>query len=469
MYLDPMGNVIKGLSTRGHLAAGVPGTVAGLALAHRRFGSLPWTDLVVYARDLARDGFIVDETLARSIAKKRELLSSYDATREVFVEPKLTAGDVLVQTDLALTLARIMREGEKGFYQGRTADLIATEMERGQGLITKADLAAYRAVFRKPMTVRYRGHEIIAAPLPSSGGVILSALFQMLERFDLPSMGYHSGSHVHLLTEAEKIVYRLRALFLGDSDFFASPWKELTHPSYIDRLAGLIDSTRVLPIRQLDAMNLNPGSGGVNESEETTHFSIVDRWGNAVANTYTLNGSFGSGVTVAGAGFLLNNEMDDFSIKPGYPNLYGLVGNEANAIEPGKRMLSSMSPTIVLKDGRLFIVAGTPGGATIPTTVCQVISNVVDFNMTLGDAVAERRVHSQYLPDKLYYETGALADPVMDALKRLGHNVTARDDIGDVHAILIENGRRNGDSKSGGGGRIYGVSDPRGKGRAIGY
>ncbi len=492
MYLDPLGNVIEGLSTNGHFAAGVPGTVAGMALAHRRFGSLPWPDLVSYARDLARDGFVTGEFLARSISAKRELLSSYAGSREVFIDPELSAGDVFVQSDLALTLTRIMNEGEKGFYEGRTAGLIAAEMERGRGLITKADLASYRPVFREPVRVRYRGYEIISAPLPSSGGVILSPLFQMLGRYDLAEMGYHSRAHVHLLTEAEKIVYRLRAVFLGDSDFFASPWRELTEPSYVDRLAGLIDLSRTLQVRELDALDLSPGgeSGGAvsagksggssqvdeseettprDESEETTHFSIVDRWGNAVANTYTLNGAFGSGVTVVGAGFLLNNEMDDFSIKPGYPNLYGLVGSEANAIEPGKRMLSSMSPTIVLQGDTLFMVVGTPGGATIPTTVLQIISNVVDFKMPLDEAVAERRVHSQYLPDKVFFEAGALADPVVEALARLGHNVTLRGDIGNVQAVLIRNGRRQGDSESGGGGRLYGVSDPRGKGLAIGY
>jgi gamma-glutamyltranspeptidase/glutathione hydrolase len=252
---------------------------------------------------------------------------------------------------------------------------------------------------------------------------------------------------------------------MGDIDFYPTPWRELVDPAYIDRLHRLIDMSRMLPVRDLNATDLTPSV----ESEQTTHFSIIDQWGNAVANTYTLNGSFGSGVMVADAGFLLNNEMDDFSIKPGHPNIYGLIGSDANAIEPGKRMLSSMSPTILLKDGELFMIVGSPGGATIPTTVLQVISNVVDFGMTLEEAVARRRVHNQYLPDKISVEDGALAPPVVNALEDLGHNVVTRSSIGDVQAILMRNGRHHGDSGSPGNGRLSGVSDPRGNGRAIGY
>jgi gamma-glutamyltranspeptidase/glutathione hydrolase len=397
----------------------------------------------------------------------------------LFVDAELSPGDRFTQPELAQTLQRIMSGGADGFYRGDTADLIAAEMMRGGGLVTTADLASYKALFREPIQVSYRGYQMILAPPPSSGGIILSELFQVLERHAIGGFGYHSRSHIHLVAEAEKIAYRLRGLYMGDIDYYPTPWQGLTAPEYIERLDGLIDMSRVLPVRVLDAVELSPVSGG-EEPEQTTHFSIVDQWGNAVANTYTLNGSFGSGVTVTGAGFLMNNEMDDFSIKPGHPNLYGLVGSEANAIEPGKRMLSSMSPTIVLKDDRLRMVLGTPGGSRIPTTVLQVISNVIDFRMPLEEAVDRRRFHNQYLPDKIFIEENALADPVVEALRRMGHTVQVRTDIGDIQAILIEdgrhrsdaktneNGRRQGSTKSGNG-RLIGVSDPRGNGRAIGY
>jgi gamma-glutamyltranspeptidase/glutathione hydrolase len=391
----------------------------------------------------------------------------------------LSPGDRFKQPELAKTLQRIMSDGVGGFYRGETADLIAAEMMRGGGLITKADLASYKALFREPIQVSYRDYEMILAPLPSSGGIILSEILQILERHPVGELGYHSRGHVHLVAEAEKIAYRLRALYMGDIDYYPTPSRGLTAPEYIDRLNELIDMSRVLPVRKLDSTDLSP-EGGVGASEQTTHFSIVDKWGNAVANTYTLNGIFGSGVTVAGAGFLMNNEMDDFSIKPGHANLYGLVGSKANAIEPGKRMLSSMSPTIVLKDDRLFMVVGSPGGSKIPTTVLQVISNVVDFHMPLEEAVAERRFHNQYLPDKIYIEERALADPVVEALRSMGHNVQVRTDIGDIQVILIENGRHGSGSQTNengrhegsgepGNGRLFGVSDPRGNGRAVGY
>jgi gamma-glutamyltranspeptidase/glutathione hydrolase len=476
MYLDPLGNVIAGKSTRGHLAVGVPGTVAGMEMAHKRFGKLAWGDVLSYSWSLAENGFAVDEFLVGRINEKRDLLSSHPATREIFVDPGLTPGDTLRQPDLAQTIYRIMTEGATDFYEGKTADLIAAEMQRGGGMVTKINLASYRPKFREPTKIKYHTYEILSAPLPSSGGIILSEILQILERRNVGKMGYHSKDHIHLFAEAAKIAYRLRALYMGDADFYPTPWEGLTDPLYVEKLDALIDMSRVLPVRELDQLDLTPPGATVGrdeatgaattgtESEETTHFSIVDRWGNVVSNTYTLNGSFGSGVTVPGAGFLLNNEMDDFSIKPGHANLYGLVGSEANAIQPGKRMLSSMSPTIVLREGEPFMVVGTPGGSTIPTAVLQVISNVVDFKMTLERAVAEGRVHNQYLPDKIAIEEGAIAAPVIDALEKLGHKVIVREPIGDIQAILIQNGRRkNGD------GRIVGCSDPRRNGRAIGY
>jgi gamma-glutamyltranspeptidase/glutathione hydrolase len=496
MYLDADGNVIDDKSTVGHLASGVPGTVAGLALAHRRFGTLPWSDLVAYAQRLAEKGFAVDRSFVKSIDEEKKLLSGNDETRRIFIDSRLHPGDILVQPELAATLSRIMVEGEEDFYRGRTAELIADEMKRGGGILTADDLASYRPRLRDALRAGYRGCEIVSAPLPSSGGIILTELFGILEPFALGEMGHNTASHAHLVSEAEKVVYRLRSLYMGDADFYPAPCEGLIDSSYIDRLRALISPSWVLSIAELEAADLTPPSDSTRaaprprrgdapgeETPETTHYSIVDRWGNAVANTYTLNGSFGSGVTVAGAGFLLNNEMDDFSIKPGHPNLYGLVGSEANAIEPGKRMLSSMAPTIVVKEGELFMVVGSPGGSTIPTAIFQVISNVIDFRMTLGEAVAAPRFHNQYLPDRISLEPASLPADVVEALQRLGHTTFVREeDIGDIQAILVlapadgpDGGKRNGrprDSRSpekSASGRLVGASDPRGSGRAIGY
>lgn len=478
MYLDPLGNVVEGKSTKGHLSAGVPGTVAGMAMAHSRFGKLSWGEVLSYSWRLAEDGFAVDDFVVGRINKKRDLLSSHPESRKIFIDPGLAPGDILSQPDLAKTLYRIMTKGARDFYTGTTSDLIAAEMERGGGRISKTSLASYAPRFREPIAFKYHDYEIVTSPLPSSGGIILAEIFRIFERRNVGKMGYHSKDHVHLFAEATKIAYRLRALYMGDADHYAVSARGLTDPAYIEKLDSLIDLSRVLPVRDLDKIDLTPpgaveaggasgGPGGAaagkDELEETTHFSIIDQWGNVVSNTYTLNGWFGSGVTVTGAGFLLNNEMDDFAIKPGYPNLYGLVGSDANAIAPGKRMLSSMTPTIVLKGGEPFLVVGAPGGSTIPTAVLQLISNVIDFNMPLERAVGEGRVHAQYLPDEIAVEEAVLAAPVVEALERLGHKVVVREPIANIQAILIQNGRRGGD------GRIVGCSDSRGNGLAIGY
>jgi len=461
MYLDERGEVIPDASTRGALAVGVPGTVAGLALAHRLYGNMPWEEVVGPAYRLARDGFVMTPGLARSIERHRELLSSHPETKRIFLEGAVAPGQLFRQPELARTLRRIMEQGEEDFYRGETARLIVEEMRTSGGLVDSTDLASYRALIRKPVEVGYRGYRIIGPPMPSSGGVIVGLLAEILEPFALGKRGYHTAQTVHLISEAEKVVFRLRALFMGDEDFYPFPWRDLLEPSYVDRLRALVRPDRLLPLSELDSLRLDPrtvvpvGSRGY-ESPQTTHFSVVDRWGNAVANTYTLNSAFGCGVTVKGAGFLLNNEMDDFSIKPGYPNIYGLVGSEANAIEPGKRMLSSMSPTIVLEGDRLFMVLGTPGGSTIPTTVFQVLANVVDFHMDLQEAVAAGRFHEQYLPDALYVEEGALAPAVEAELQAMGHRIVHRGPIGDVQAILV--------APDG----LHCVSDPRGYGEPAG-
>ncbi len=471
MYLDKEGSVIEGMSTRGYLASGVPGTVAGMAMAHRLYGSMRWEDLVRPAYILARDGFPIGRRLAAKIRSKRELFELFSGEDSVFLNADLKPGDLFIQKDLAATLKRIMTEGEKDFYRGETAELLIKTMSENGGLIGRKDLESYRAVLREPVRVNYRGHTIVSAPPPSSGGIILSLILQILEAWDMRTLGMHSAGAVHLASEAEKIAYRVRALFMGDDDYYAFPWRALTMPAYAERLRGLINLDKTLPLRKLRGTDLLPAGAGnkgpasaahgkrplLKESEETTHFSIVDKHGNAVSNTYTLNSAFGSGVTVKDAGFLLNNEMDDFSIKPGFPNIYGLVGAEANAIKPGKRMLSSMSPTIVLKDGRLFMVLGTPGGSTIPTSVLQVLMNVIDFDMTLEDAVSEPRLHEQYLPDRIFIEEGALDAAEIEALERIGHDVVTREPIGDVQAIQVRAGV------------VTGVSDPRRSGRPAGY
>lgn len=449
MYLGEDGAVVDDLSTVGHLASGVPGTVYGLAEAHEAFGSLPWPRLLEPAIRLARDGFPVSRSLAESLETRRTRLESHTEARRIFVVPGYRPGDRIVQPDLAGTLERISLEW-RDFYTGKTASLIAAEMVRGGGLVSMEDLAGYRAVRRDPLRFDYGEYTVTSAPLSSSGGVIIAQVLQMLERHEAGSLERGSAEYVHLVCEAEKVAYRSRALYLGDGDFYPSPWAELVSPATAARLAALISPDGKLKVDSLEAAVLL-------ESEQTTHYSIVDRWGNAVANTYTLNGLYGSGVVVAGAGFLLNNEMDDFAIKPGYPNLYGLVGSEANAIEPGKRMLSSMSPTFVDGPDGFFLVLGSPGGSRIPTTVLQVILNVVDHGMPLCDAVSASRFHEQYLPDRIFIENGALDPAAIDGLLSLGHRIEIRRPMGEVQAILVRDGR------------LTGASDPRGDGRAIGH
>ncbi|MBI4720884.1 MAG: gamma-glutamyltransferase [Chitinivibrionia bacterium] len=473
MFLDDTGDVIEDASAIGHASCGVPGTVAGLSLAHRLYGTLPWRELVEPARRLAGDGFPVSRAFIKSLQEERELLESFEPSKAVFLRTEWKHGDLFVQKDLARTLARIRDEGADDFYRGETASLIIDEMSRGGGLISAEDLRNYQAVIREPLVFRYRDRTVVTAPPPSSGGLILSILLQLIEPLGPGAWGFHSAQAVHMMSEAEKIAYFLRSRYMGDGDFYPTPWKELTAPAYVGALRRLMDPHTVLPAGTLGTLDLDPLSfagapgggdsrgrapyGGRQEPEETTHFSIVDAWGNAVANTYTLNTSFGSGVTVAGAGFLLNNEMDDFSIKPGFPNEYGLVGGEANAIEPGKRMLSSMTPAMVLENDSLFMVLGTPGGSRIPTAVFQVIVNVLDYGMSLEEAVRAPRFHEQYLPDSIYVEADALAPSVAGELEAMGHKIRVRKPMCDVHAIMV-----SADS-------LTAVSDPRWSGCAAGY
>ncbi len=427
LFLDAKGDVIPGMSLDTAKAAGVPGTVAGMALAHKRFGSLPWERLLEPAIRLAEEGWTLDAWSARSFASQRRNNSADYLTGK--------AGERFVQKELAATLRRIAEKGRDGFYAGETARLIVEEMKRSGGIIALRDLARYEAKERKPVEGSYRGHRVVSMAPPSSGGIALLQLLNMLERHDPPLLGFHSAEHLHLVAEIEKRVFADRSEYLGDPDLYPVPVARLTSKEYAAERAKPIS-----PAKKTAPGDVTHGALP-REKEETTHFSVVDRWGNAVSNTTTLNGSYGCGIFVRGAGFLLNNEMDDFSAKPGVPNMFGVIGREANAIAPGKRMLSSMCPTFVFKEGKLWLVLGTPGGPTIFTTVFQVIVNRVDFGKTLAEAVAAPRFHHQWPPlgkdaDPISFEKPP-ADAVKAALEKLGYAVHVRGRIGDVHAIEI--------------------------------
>ncbi len=421
MYLDAAGNPTD-KSLTGHLAAGVPGSVAGLYEAWTSLGSgrLAWAQLVAPAGQLARDGHVIDQSRSRSIASDVDRLGRFPASRRQFLVNGQApdVGTLWQQPDLARTLQLIADSGPSVFYRGQIADLLVAEMERGGGLITKHDLRRYRPKWRHPIELSYRGHTIYSMPPASSGGVTMGEVLNILEGFDtLPAFG--SAGYVHLEAEAMRRAFMDRNRWLGDPDFVDMPLKRLLSKSYAAGLRAEIDPRRATPTP--------PFVATAREGGHTTHYSVVDSAGNAASVTTTLNGGFGSAVTVAGAGFLLNNEMDDFATAPGKPNMYGLVQGEANAVAPGKRMLSAMTPSIVLDpEGRLFLVVGTPGGPTIITSVFQVIVNVVDHGMSLGDAVAAPRVHHQALPDRILYERGGLSEEVVSALRALGHTVEMR-------------------------------------------
>jgi gamma-glutamyltranspeptidase/glutathione hydrolase len=379
MYLGPDGNVIEGLSTDTHLSAGVPGTVDGMIEVHAKYGKLSFKEVIQPAIDLARKGFPVTKGQARSFNDNKEYFIKVNLKRPAFVKDSLwKEGDLLQQPDLAETLERIRDNGREGFYSGKTADLILKEIKRGKGLISEQDLNDYKSIFRKPLSVNYEGYRIISVPPPSGGGILIAQILGMIEKYHIKELGFHSVKSIHLISEAERRAFADRAKYAGDPDFVKVPVIGLLNKNYLtSRFADFNEKKASL------SSEVGAGSPEGYESEETTHYSVVDNYGNAVAATTTLNNIFGSSIVVDGAGFLLNDQMDDFSVKPGVPNMYGLVGGEANAIAPGKRMLSSMTPSIVEKEGKLFLIAGSPGGSTIPTTVFQVIINVVDYNMNI--------------------------------------------------------------------------------------
>jgi gamma-glutamyltranspeptidase/glutathione hydrolase len=456
MYLDERGTPVAERSLVGALAAGVPGSVAGMTYAQGKYGRLPLARVMAPAVALARDGFEVSWALADSLSADGRLLDRFPASARAFRRSDgtpLRAGDRLAQADLARTLSLIAEHGPDAFYRGPIADLVAAEMARSGGLITKADLAAYEPRERPPVVGEYRGHRIVSMAPPSSGGIALIQLLNILEAFPLGGYGHNSSRTIHLVAEAARRVYADRSEWLGDPDHFAVPTAGLLSRRYAEHLRMGISEVRATPSHQV-----RPGQPREFESSETTHFSVVDADGNAVSTTTTLNGSYGNGQLVPGAGFLLNNEMDDFSVKPGTPNMFGLIGGQANAVAAGKRMLSSMTPTIVVKDGRTRLVLGSPGGSRIITTVLQVVLNVIDFGMTVQEAVDAPRFHHQWLPDAIRLERRGFPADVTMALEAMGHSLTEGANMGDVHAIMID-----------GTGLRLGASDPRLDGRTVGY
>lgn len=433
MYLDKEGNVIGGLSTQGHLASGVPGSVDGMVEAHKKFGTLPWNELIQPAIDLAMNGFTLSEREANLFNEMKEDLIKYNTVKpEFLIRDHWKAGDSIKWIELGHTLERIRDFGRAGFYEGKTAEDLVAEMKRGKGLITLDDLKNYSSAWRDPVIGNYKEYKIISMPPSSSGGICLVQLLKSVEPYPISSWGVNSVKTIHLMTEAERRVYADRAIYLGDPDFYKIPSDKMMDDQYNDERMSNFNPDMATP-----SSEIKEGTIAGFERQETTHFSIVDPQGNAVAVTTTINGWFGSYVVVPGSGFFLNNEMDDFSAKPGVPNMFGVVGAEANKIEPNKRMLSAMTPTIVEKDGKLLMVVGTPGGSTIITSIFQVILNVIEHEMGMQEAVNARRVHSQWLPDAIIPETGAITKEDSLTLVQMGHKLTPRKAIGRVDAILV--------------------------------
>ena len=456
MFLDGDGNADLKLRRQSHLASAVPGTAAGLAMALNRFGTISLVQALAPAIKYAEEGFMVNEKLAADMKAYETLLRACPATAKIFVKPDgglYEAGDILVQKDLAGTLKAIAKDGPDGFYKGAIAGLIVKQMQANGGLITSDDLAAYAPLFRTPVRGSYRGYDVISMSPPSSGGVHVIQILNILEGFDLGRSGHNSAATIHLAAEAMKRAFADLSEYLGDPDFVKVPVKGLTSKCYAADLRAKIN-----PLKAIAGRDIRPGDAPRYERDETTHFSVIDREGNAVSSTYTLNGNFGNGIVVEGAGFLLNNEMDNFNVRPGRIDENGIREGEANAIAPNKRMLSAMSPTIVMKDGKVFLVTGSPGSSRIISTNLQVIMNVIDHGMNIQEAVNAPRVHNEWLPDELQIEKGISPDTIK-LLSDMGHTIAVGTPMGASSSILV-------DGKTS---LRYGAADPRREGAALGY
>jgi gamma-glutamyltranspeptidase/glutathione hydrolase len=430
MYLDQQGNPQLELSQNGHLASGVPGTVAGLFTSHQ-YAKLTFDKLIQPAIDLAEKGFVLTAAEARSLNGSKSAFLKYNTVAPVFVKSiAWKEGDTLIQKDLAATLKRIQVQGAKGFYEGETARLIVEEMKRGRGNISLEDLKNYQAIERPAVSFDYKGYTIIGMPMPSSGGLLMQQMMKMIENRNIAALGFHTPASVQLMIEVERRAYADRAEFMGDQDFVRVPVKTLSSKKYLEKRMENFIAGKATPSDVIKPGDVNP------ESEETTHLSVADAAGNVVSVTTTLNGGYGSKTVVAGAGFLLNNEMDDFSVKPGVPNMFGAIGKEANAIAPGKRMLSSMTPTVVLKNKKPYLVVGTPGGTTIPTSVFQTLVNMLEFNQSPLEAVNNPKFHHQWLPDQVAIEND-FPSSIQNALSNMGYSFQKRNQIGRTEVIKI--------------------------------
>lgn len=446
MFQDENGDAVTERSRYTHLAAGVPGTVAGLALALEEYGTLSLAEALAPAIRLAEEGFSVPPRFVKGLEDTRERFEPWESSMATFFKEdgsSYQVGEIFRQPELAATLRRIAEQGASEFYEGETARLLVAEMEKHDGLMTLEDLAGYEPVIREPSHGNYRGYDIYAMSPPSSGGAHIVQMLNILEDYPIADMGFGAADTMHVMAEAMKRAYADRSEYLGDTDFVKVPLDGITSKAYADELRAQIAMDQATP-----SASIGPGNPSPYESNETTHFSIVDGNGLAVSNTYTINFSYGSGIVVEGAGFLLNNEMDDFSAKPGVPNAYGLIGGEANKVEPGKRMLSSMTPTIVKKDGKNFLITGSPGGSRIITTTLQVLMNVIDHDMNIQSAVSAPRMHHQWLPDEIRVEAGFSPD-TLGMLEQRGHTISQQEAMGAAQSIVIDDGM------------FYGGADPR--------
>ncbi|WP_372870134.1 gamma-glutamyltransferase [Shewanella sp.] len=446
MFLDEQGNAVDELSRSHGLAVGVPGTVMGMELALKKYGTLPLAEVIAPAIDLAENGVEVTAELASSLAGLQNWIARWPTSAEIFYPndgQNLTVGQQLVQKDLAASLKRISKAGSKGFYEGETAQKLVSAIQEAGGIMSLDDLKAYKVMEREPVRGSYRGLEVVSMPPPSSGGIHIIQMLNVLEHFPMGELGHNSAQSIHFMAETMKRAYADRSEYLGDPDFVKVPVSALTSKAYGDAIARSIAANKATP-----SDDIKPGQLAPYESDQTTHYSVVDKWGNAVSNTYTLNFSYGSGMVAKGTGILLNNEMDDFAAKPGSPNGYGLLGGDANAVEPQKRPLSSMSPTIVMKDGKPFIVTGSPGGSRIINTVLQIIMNLVDYDLNIAEASIAPRVHHQWYPDEIRTERTLNVD-TRRLLEAMGHKVNVKHAMGSTQSIVVtEEG-------------IYGASDPR--------